>query len=233
MEGLYTATKDPYFVGLHSTPHPIVFTLLKLEGVDGFFFLSLFHQIPKFLSQYSDFCPLNRIAPPPCVVLQRFFCSQIFTRYCTPIFLYVTVVHSERVIHWQIGSLFAAIADLICQQKNLQSRQDAGTGYKGKGRTHFKIALFYCVYIFLTKLMLPRVSLMVHTVFLYWYFCQLAPYSDPHRSVKSPPKVPRFEPGEDWRANNWATLHPQPLLPTLQPSIRYATPLLIYAPPPS
>jgi hypothetical protein len=71
MEGLYTATKDPYFVGLHSTPRPIVFTLLKLEGVDGFFSLPF----TKYLNSSPNiqiFAPLIEL--PPSVVLQRFFC---------------------------------------------------------------------------------------------------------------------------------------------------------------
>jgi hypothetical protein len=72
-----------------------------------------------------------------------------------------------------IGSLFVAIADLICQPKKFSNQGSrTGTGYTGIGSTHFKIALFYCVYIFLTKLMLLRVYLMVHTciVFFLRYF---------------------------------------------------------------
>jgi hypothetical protein len=120
---------------MHSTPHPIVFTLLRGRWL---FFLSLFHQIPKFLSQYSDFCPLNRIAPLCCI-------SAIFllTDFHTLLYSYLSVCNrctirtGNPLANWK---LFVAIADLISRQKIFHQGR-TGTEYTGIGRAPFKIAV--------------------------------------------------------------------------------------------
>jgi hypothetical protein len=137
----------------------------------AFIFLSLFHQIPKFLSQYSDFAPLIELPPLPVLYCSDFSVNRF--SHVTVQYSYLSVCNRRCIFRMSnpltIGILFVAIADLICQQNNFQSRQD-GERYTGIGRTYFKTAPFSCVYIFLTKLMLPRVSLMVHTVFVLLQF---------------------------------------------------------------
>ncbi len=88
MEGLYTATKDPNFVGLHSTPHPIVFTLLKLEGVDGFFLSPSFTKYLNSSPNIQIFAPLIELPPPPlCCIAAIFLFTDFHTLLYTPIFL--------------------------------------------------------------------------------------------------------------------------------------------------